>query len=86
LLTFADFFTSSRFQRNRGRVSHWPRPVANGRSLRLGSAEWIRDSLYCARGQAENLINLHNAQLASDRMSCHNATANQVRLALHTAA
>src|SRR6266446_9266432 len=27
-----------------------------------------------------------NRQLASDRMSCHNATANQVRLALHTAA
>ena len=26
------------------------------------------------------------AQLASDRMSCHSATANQVRLALHTAA
>jgi hypothetical protein len=33
----------------------------------------------------ENLIKLHKAQLASDRMSCHNATANQVRLA-HTAA
>ena len=30
----------------------------------------------------ENLIKLHKAQLASDRMSCHNATANQVRLAL----
>jgi hypothetical protein len=36
--------------------------------------------------QMENLIKLHKAQLASDRMSCHNATANQVRLALHTAA
>ena len=33
-----------------------------------------------------NLIKLHKAQLASDRMSCHSATANQVRLALHTAA
>jgi Transposase DDE domain group 1 len=29
---------------------------------------------------------LHKAQLASDRMSCHSATANQVRLVLHTAA
>jgi hypothetical protein len=29
---------------------------------------------------------LHKAQLALDRMSCHSATANQVRLALHTAA
>ena len=34
----------------------------------------------------ENLIKLHKAQLASDRTSCHSATANQVRLALHTAA
>ena len=34
----------------------------------------------------ENLITLHKAQLASDRMSCHSATANQVRLVLHTAA
>jgi hypothetical protein len=38
--------------------------------------------VYCQRGQMENLIKLHKAQLASDRMSCHNATANQVRLAL----
>ena len=41
---------------------------------------------YCQRGQMENLIKLHKAQLASDRMSCHSATANQVRLVLHTAA
>jgi len=34
----------------------------------------------------ENLIKLHMAQLASDRMSCHRAIANQVRLVLHTAA
>ena len=34
----------------------------------------------------ENLIKLHKAQMASDRMSCHSATANQVRLILHTAA
>jgi hypothetical protein len=34
----------------------------------------------------ENLIKLHKAQLASDRMSCHSATANQVRLALNTSA
>jgi hypothetical protein len=32
------------------------------------------------------LIKLHKAQLFSDRMSCHKATANQVRLVLHTAA
>jgi hypothetical protein len=41
---------------------------------------------YCQRGQMENLVKLHKAQLASNRMSCHSATANQVRLVLHTAA
>ena len=46
----------------------------------------IYESLYCARGQAENLIKLHKAQLASDRTSCRRAVANQMRLVLHTAA
>jgi hypothetical protein len=55
-------------------------------SLTYGSAEWLYDSLYCARGQAENLIKLHKSQLASDRTSCRSALANQVRLVLHTAA
>jgi hypothetical protein len=51
-----------------------------------GSAEWLYDTLYCARGQAENLIKLHKTQLASDRTSCRSPLANQVRLVLHTAA
>ena len=51
-----------------------------------GSPEWMYDSLYCARGQAENLIKLHKSQLASDRTSCRSPIANQVRLVLHTAA
>src|SRR4051794_7118813 len=55
-------------------------------SFARGSAEWIYDSLYCARGQAENLLKLHKAQLASDRTSCRSPLANQVRLILHTAA
>lgn len=55
-------------------------------NLEFGSAEWLYDSLYCARGQAENLIKLHNSQLASDRTSCRSPLANQVRLVLHTAA
>ena len=55
-------------------------------NLRAGSAEWLYDTLYCARGQAENLIKLHKSQLASDRTSCRSALANQVRLVLHTAA
>ena len=55
-------------------------------SLTEGSAEHIYDTLYCARGQAENLIKLHKSQLASDRTSCRSANANQMRLILHTAA
>jgi Transposase DDE domain group 1 len=51
-----------------------------------GSAWHLYENVYCQRGQMENLIKLHKAQLASDRMSCHSATANQVRLVLHTAA
>ncbi len=51
-----------------------------------GTAEWVYDSLYCPRGQAENLIKLHKSQLASDRTSCRSAVANQERLVLHTAA
>ncbi len=55
-------------------------------SLETGSAEHIYQTLYCARGQAENLIKLHKAQLASDRTSCRSPLANQMRLILHTAA
>ena len=51
-----------------------------------GPAQYLYEDVYCQRGQMENLIKLHKAQLSSDRMSCHSATANQVRLALHTAA
>lgn len=55
-------------------------------NLTDGSAEWLYDTLYCARGQAENLIKLHKTQLASDRTSCRSPLANQVRLVLHTGA
>ncbi len=51
-----------------------------------GSPEWLYDGLYCARGQAENLIKWHKSQLASDRTSRRSALANQVRLVPHTAA
>jgi hypothetical protein len=46
----------------------------------------LYDSIYCARGQAENLIKRHKSQLASDRTSCRSPLANQMRLMLHTAA
>jgi hypothetical protein len=55
-------------------------------NLADGSAERIYDVIYCARGQAENLIKRHKSQLASDRTSCRSALANQVRLVLHSAA
>jgi len=51
-----------------------------------GSAQHLYEEVYCRRGQAENLIKLHKAQLASDRTSCRSPIANQVRLVLHTAA
>jgi hypothetical protein len=54
--------------------------------LTHGSSEWLYDTLYCARGRAQNLIKLHKTQLASDRTSCRSSLANQVRLVLHTGA
>jgi hypothetical protein len=47
---------------------------------------WLYEDVYCARGQAENLIKAHKLHLASDRTSCSKATANQFRLLVHTAA
>ena len=55
-------------------------------SLETASPQEVYATLYCARGQAENLIKLHKAQLASDRTSCRSPLANQMRLILHTAA
>jgi hypothetical protein len=55
-------------------------------SLEAPSPEDIYARLYCARGQAENLIKLHKSQLKSDRTSCRSPLANQMRLILHTAA
>lgn len=51
-----------------------------------GTPRWLYETLYCARGQAENLIKAHKLHLASDRTSCHEAGANQFRLLVHTAA
>jgi hypothetical protein len=55
-------------------------------NLTGGSAEWLYETMYCARGQMENFIKLHKTQLHSDRTSCRSPLANQVRLVLHTAA
>ena len=50
-----------------------------------GDARHLYEDIYCARGQAENLIKLHKGQLASDRTSCQSPLANQFRLVLLTA-
>jgi hypothetical protein len=50
------------------------------------SGKYLYETVYCARGQAENLIKRHKSQLASDRTSCRSPLANQMRLILHTAA
>jgi hypothetical protein len=90
------------FAETKHRAKSWScerRVVARIEATRLGldirfvvtnltgtSPRILYESLYCARGQAENWIKLHKAQLASDRTSCRRALANQVRLVLHTAA
>src|SRR3546814_16368093 len=51
-----------------------------------GSPKALYEKVYCARGQAENLIKAHKLHLASDRTSCTKATANQFRLLVHPAA
>src|SRR4030088_1565893 len=102
LRTFASFtYQAGSWKRPRKVVARleWSlQPGAGGTGMRpegdiryvvtslKGSAQHLYDNVYCQRGQMENLIKLHKAQLASDRMSCHSATANQVRLVLHTAA
>jgi hypothetical protein len=55
-------------------------------NLKRGGAKHLYEKVYCARGQAENLIKRHKSQLASDRTSCRSPLANQMRLILHTAA
>jgi hypothetical protein len=51
-----------------------------------GTARQLYETVYCGRGQAENFIKWHKAQLASDRTSCRDPKANQFRLILHTGA
>jgi DDE family transposase len=45
-----------------------------------GAPRWLYESVYCQRGQAENLIKAHKLHLASNRTSCTSAMANQFRL------
>jgi hypothetical protein len=51
-----------------------------------GSARALYETGYCRRGQAENHVKAWKRHLAADRTSCSRATANQLRLLLHTGA
>src|SRR5215207_8306054 len=55
-------------------------------NLAGGTARRIHQDLYCQRGQAENHIEAWRRHLAADRTSCSKASANQLRLMLHTGA
>jgi hypothetical protein len=50
------------------------------------TARTLYEVLYCRRGQAENHIKSWKTHLAADRTSCCRASANQLRLMLHTGA
>lgn len=90
---FAEFRYAAKTWSKQRRIVARVEASAMGTDVRYVATNLIRPSpahiyakLYCARGQAENLIKLHKTQLKSDRTSCTSALANQVRLILHTAA
>jgi hypothetical protein len=49
-------------------------------------AKYLYETVYCDRGKAELMIKDHKLDLGSGHASCHQATANQFRLFLHSAA
>ena len=90
--SFADFPYAARSWRHKRRVVARLEETTRGFDARYivtsltGGPRHLYERVYCARGQAENLIKQHKVQLASDRTSCQNPLANQFRLVLHTAA
>ena len=52
-------------------------------SLSGHRSKYLYEKIYCARGQAENYIKSWKRHLASDRISCSKANANQMRLMIH---
>ena len=55
-------------------------------SLSGHRSKYLYETIYCARGQAENYIKSWKRHLASDRTSCSKANANQMRLMIHQCA
>jgi len=67
--------------------------TANGEDMRFivtsfekTGAKYLYERVYCGRGAMELMIKDHKNGLCSDRTSCHQFTANQFRLFLHSAA
>ena len=55
-------------------------------SFEAAGAKKLYEVAYCDRGNAELMIKDHKLDLGSGHASCHQATANQFRLFLHSAA
>ena len=51
-----------------------------------GRAKHLYEKVYCARGQAENLIKDFKRHTRADKTACHRWQANQMRLFLHMGA
>lgn len=55
-------------------------------SFQSPGAKYLYETVYSDRGNAELMIKDHKLDLGSSHASCHQATANQFRLFLHSAA
>jgi hypothetical protein len=55
-------------------------------SLKIPSAKYLYEAVYCRRGNMENHIKAFKNHIFADRTSCSKATANQFRLILHMVA
>lgn len=92
LRTFATLSYAAKGWNKQRRMAARIEATRNGLDIRYvvtslkGTAKHLYETVYCGRGQAENFIKWHKAQLASDRTSCRDPKANQFRLILHTAA
>jgi len=92
LRTFATLSYRAKSWNRQRRIAARIEATAKGLDIRYvvtslkGTPKYLYETVYCARGQAENFIKWHKAQLASDRTSCRDPRANQFRLILHTAA
>ena len=88
----AEFYQAKSWSRAR-RVICRVLITANGEDMRFivtsfehSGAKYLYETVYCGRGAMELMIKDHKNGLRSDRTSCHQFTANQFRLFLHSAA